>query len=88
MGAFSFMYANREFNMTKQQPSSKNASLSKASNAATQPHPAIWQLKTGTANKLGKYAEGGIDYQVTSDAERSSLFIAITLRRSAPSKPR
>lgn len=36
------------------------------------------QLKTGTAKKLGKQAEGGINYRILGDTERKSIFVSIT----------
>ena len=40
--------------------------------------PSFWALKTATASKLGKRAEGCISYQLLADADRQHLFIAIT----------
>lgn len=40
--------------------------------------PPIWHLKTGKANKVSKYAEGSVEYQITADIDRTTLFIAIT----------
>lgn len=35
-------------------------------------------LKSGTAKKISKQADGGVGYQVVSDVERQALFIRIT----------
>jgi hypothetical protein len=35
-------------------------------------------LKTATAKKLGKQAEGGIGYRILGDTERKSIFLSIT----------
>lgn len=35
-------------------------------------------LKTGTAEKLGKQAEGGIGYRILGDTARKSIFLSIT----------
>lgn len=51
---------------TQDQPSGPNQ---------TQPY---CLLKTGTAKKLAKQADGGVGYQVVSDIERQALFIRIT----------
>lgn len=40
--------------------------------------PAMLRLKTGKANKVSKYAEGSVEYQITADVDRTTLFIAIT----------
>ena len=37
-----------------------------------------WLLKAAKANKLGKYSEGSIAYQVHADIDRADLFINIT----------
>jgi len=37
-----------------------------------------WLLKSAKANKLGKYSEGSIAYQVQADTDRVDLFITIT----------
>lgn len=40
--------------------------------------PPMWHLKTAKANKVSKYAEGSVEYQITADVDRTTLFIAIT----------
>ena len=42
------------------------------------PDRSHWLLKSAKANKLGKYSEGGIAYQVHADTDRVHLFITIT----------
>ena len=37
-----------------------------------------WLLKAAKANKLGKYSEGSIAYQVHADIDRTDLFVTIT----------
>lgn len=38
----------------------------------------VWRLKTGKASKVSKYAEGSVEYQITADVDRTTLFISIT----------
>jgi hypothetical protein len=38
----------------------------------------FWLLKTAIAKKIGKLAEGGIGYQILSNADRQDLLICIT----------
>jgi hypothetical protein len=52
--------------VTQDQPSGPN-----------QTHP-YCLLKTGTAKKISKQADGGVGYQVVSDVERQALLIRIT----------
>lgn len=62
---------------TSNNATTETAGTTESAGAALLP-PAMWLLKSATASKLGKYAEGGIDYQVTADVERTALSIAIT----------
>jgi len=74
--------------MTKQTAPSKAADApDKASTTAAptgqvsapvEAPPPMWNLKTAKASKVSKYAEGSIEYQITADFERTTLFIAIT----------
>jgi hypothetical protein len=46
--------------------------------AATSPAAPYVTLKSATASKLGKHADGTISYKVACDFERTALFLAIT----------
>lgn len=52
--------------------------ISPTTEAITSPTPQYITLKSTTASKLGKYAEGSISYTVSCDADRTALFVAIT----------
>lgn len=71
--------------MTKQSHTSPDHATSSSdvqTNAAHDETPAAkrshWILKSAKANKLGKYSEGSIGYQVQADTDRVDLFITIT----------
>jgi hypothetical protein len=56
----------------------EDAALSGDTKAESNTTPSFWLLKTATARKLGKRAEGCISYQVLADIDRLNLFIALT----------
>ncbi|MFS0756503.1 hypothetical protein ABC383_17645 [Noviherbaspirillum sp. 1P10PC] len=51
--------------------------------ASASPAPQYITLKSATARKLGKYADGSIGYTISCDPGRTTLFIAITHNSSS-----
>lgn len=72
--------------MTKPEATTKSSKVSTSTSTASASadtrqatiKQSFWQLKTGTAKKLGKQAEGGISYQFLTDPDRKELLFSIT----------
>lgn len=66
-------------NPTDTSPTSKESSTpADAITAQAAGTRSFWQVKEGSAPKLGARAEGSINYNILADNERQRLFIAVT----------
>lgn len=66
-----------KFSSTKKSPPSQPISAQEG-HASPRASQTLCLLKSGTATKIAKQADGGIGYQVLSDVERSHLYVRIT----------
>jgi putative hemolysin len=64
--------------VSTKKPSTTQSTPMKDQSGGPNPTQSYCLLRSGTAKKIAKEADGGVGYQVLSDLERQALFIRIT----------